>query len=325
MARARSIAPWIIVAVAFLTHCQPKSSESTTWCNQPLRAQLNQYIEIPTHQPWFRVYEVGKGVYAIVEPYNFQEVISYLILGNERNILFDTGMGMGSIKEVVAELSTLPLTVINSHTHYDHIGGNHEFDTILAVDTAYTRNNSTNGWPHETVRQEVRANAFCKERLPGLDTAAYAIEPYANRIKGFLQDGDTIQLGQRMIEVLRVPGHTPDCIALLDRANGYLWTGDMYYESTIWLFFDGTDLDAYEKSIARFADLAPSLTSVFPAHNTPVADPTHLNQLVTAFGKIRNGEAKPLANTGSVHPDDPEAVTFQFEHFSLKIRSDALR
>ncbi len=314
----------VLLLLVLFTHCSPRPSDTTSWCNQPLRPQLNQYIEIPTRQPWFRVYEVGKGVYAIVEPYNFQEVISYLILGNEHNILFDTGMGMGSIKDVVAELSTLPLTVINSHTHYDHIGGNHEFDNILSVDTAYTRNNSTKGWPHQSVRQEVRVDAFCQDKLPGLDTAVYAIKPYADRIKGFLQDGDTIQLGQRTIEVLRVPGHTPDCIALLDRANGYLWTGDMYYEATIWLFFDGTDLDAYEKSIRKFEDLAPSLTAVFPAHNTPVADPTHLHELVTAFRKIIRREVNPVAGAQSGHPDDSSALTFQFEHFSFKIRSDAI-
>ncbi len=294
------------------------------WCSQPLRHAFSQYKEVPTRHTWFKVFDVGQGVYAIAEPYNFQEVISYLIVGTERNILFDTGMGMGRISEVVAELSPLPVTVINSHTHYDHIGGNSEFETVLAVDTSYTQKNASEGWSHDLVRQEVKPDAFCAEKLPDLDTVRYSVKPYADKIKGFLSDGDTIELGNRTIEILQVPGHTPDCIALLDRSNGYLWTGDMYYEATIWLFFDGTDLDAYEASIARFADLAPSLQAVFPAHNTPVADPVHLIDLKATFTQIRNGEVKPKANPNIMHPEDGRAVTFDFRYFSFRIRKDLL-
>lgn len=312
-----------VLGLLVIAACTSQTADNS-WCNQPLRAQFGSLKEVPTKQSWFKVYEVGKGVYAIAEPHNFQEVISYLITGTDRAILFDTGMGMGKISEVVRELSPLPVTVINSHTHYDHIGGNAEFDTILAADTAYTRKFSTDGWPHASIRQEVRSDAICLDKLPGFDTARYEVRPYSDKIRGFLFDGDTLALGARTLEVLRVPGHTPDCIALLDRENGYLWTGDMYYEATIWLFFDGTDLDAYERSIARFAELVPSLSAVFPAHNTPVAEPAHLVELQSAFAKIKSGEAKPTAGERAMHPEDERAVTFEFEHFSFLIRKDAL-
>lgn len=307
-----------------LFQCKQPSATTASWCAQSIRPEFSQYKEVQTKQPWFKVYEVGKGVYAIAEPYNFQEVISYLIIGTERTILFDTGMGMGNIREVVAELSGLPVMVINSHTHYDHIGGNHQFETVLAVDTSYTQKHAREGWTHDLVRQEVKHDAFCAEKLPGLDTAKYSVKPYADKIKGFLTDGDTLRLGNRTIEILQVPGHTPDCLALLDRENGYLWTGDMYYEATIWLFFDGTDLDTYASSIARFADLATSLQAVFPAHNTPVADPAHLIDLKAAFTQIRNGEVKPKSNPKVMHPEDGRAVTFDFRYFSFRIRKDLL-
>ena len=307
-----------------LSNCSQPSQKSTAWCDQPLRSAFSEFKEIPTGQSWFKVYEVGTGVYAIAEPFNFQEVISYLIVGSEKNILFDTGMGMGKISDVVQKLSTLPVIVVNSHTHYDHIGGNNEFDTILAVDTSYTHRYAATGWTHDQVRQEVQPMAFCMDKLPGLDTASYAVKAYQDKIKGYLADGTTISLGNRTLEVLRVPGHTPDCIALLDRANGYLWTGDMYYEATIWLFFEGTDLNAYERSIARFASHASSLTRVFPAHNTPTADPAHLLELRDAFAKIRSGEVQGTENKSSKHPGDLGAITFQFEHFSFLIRRDRL-
>ncbi len=307
-----------------LSNCSQPSQKSTAWCDQPLRSAFSEFKEIPTGQSWFKVYEVGAGVYAIAEPFNFQEVISYLIVGTEKNILFDTGMGMGKISDVVRKLSPLPVIVINSHTHYDHIGGNNEFDTILSVDTSYTHRYAGTGWSHDEVRQEVQPTAFCMDKLPTLDTASYAIKPYQDRIKGYLAEGTTISLGNRTLEVLRVPGHTPDCVALLDRASGYLWTGDMYYEATIWLFFEGTDLDAYERSIARFAEHAPSLTRVFPAHNKPTAVPAHLVELQNAFAKIRSGDVKGTESKSSNHPGIQRAVTFQFEHFSFLIRRDQL-
>ncbi len=314
----------IIILLFTIAGCTSKEKSAERWCDVPLRPELGVYKEIATRQPWFKVLEVGEGVFAIVEPYNYQEVISYLIMGTKRNILFDSGMGMARISDVVKELSPLPVTVINSHTHYDHIGGNQEFDSIYAVDTAYTNQHASTGWSHDQVRQEVKPEAFCKDKLPSLDTAAYQILPYKDRIGRFIKDGDTLQLGNRIMEVLQVPGHTPDCVALLDRHSGYLWTGDMFYEAHIWLFMDGTDLDAYQRSIDRFAGLAPSLNRVFPAHNKPAAEPSHLTELRQAFDSVRSGKksGKPVMESG--HPEDKKALEFDFRDFSFLIRKDLL-
>lgn len=304
--------------------CKDHPVATENWCDQSIRPEFKNFKEVITQNNWFKVYEVGDGVYAIAEPFNYQEVISYLIIGSERNILFDTGMGMDRISDVVKELSTLPVIVINSHSHYDHIGGNNEFETVYAIDTAYTAQFSSIGWSHDQVKQEVTSQAFCSKRLPALDTASYEVKPYKDKIKKSIKDGDTIDLGGRIIEILQVPGHTPDCVALLDRSSGYLWTGDMYYEATIWLFFDGTDLNAYEKSINRFASLAPSLKKVFPAHNKPTAIPSHLIDLQMAFDSIQSGRKVGIENESSSHPDDRRALTFEFKHFSFLIRKDQL-
>jgi len=100
-------------------------------CNNPLRESLNKLPEIKTNSKWFKVYSVGENVLAIVEPYNFEEAISYLILGKNKALLFDTGIGVDSISLVVKQLTKLPIIVINSHSHYDHIGGNYEFNNIF--------------------------------------------------------------------------------------------------------------------------------------------------------------------------------------------------
>lgn len=302
-----------------------QKTDSYDWCEQPIRAQFLQLKEIETQSDWFKVYEVGEQVYAIAEPYNYEEVISYLIMGTEKAILFDSGMGLDSISKVVKELTNLPITVINSHTHYDHIGGNFEFDNILALNTDYTLNWAKNGWNHELVKDEVSPEAICLKMLPNLDTANYHVKPFT--ITAFINDGDKIDIGQRTIEVISVPGHTPDAIALLDRENGYLWTGDTFYEATIWLFFEGTDLDAYEESIAKLVALSPSLKKVFPAHNTPVAEPIRLVQLVEAFDQILSGTKKLNERDRNGLPvyDDEEKVVYEFEYFSFLIRADHLK
>jgi len=313
---------WIFVLVVLSLGCTKK--ESTSWCDQPLRPELSKYREVETGQEWFKVYEVGEGVYAIMEPYNFQEVISYLVVGSKRNVLFDTGMGMGKISDVVRKLSPLPIVVINSHTHSDHIGGNHEFDTVFAVDTAFTRTNAANGSPHSDQRPEVTPASFCMQKLPSLDTAKYAILPYQDKISGYIHDGDTLQLGDRVLEVMQVPGHTPDCVALLDRQHGYLWTGDMFYEAHIWLFMEGTDLDAYAKSIDRFAALAADLQRVFPAHNKPVAIPSHLVDLKLAFDSVRTGKKPGEPMDPSGYPGFESALQFTFRDFSFLVRKELL-
>ena len=163
---------------------------------------------------WFQVYESHKGVYSIVEPYQFQMSISHLIVGDERALLFDTGMGMAPIKPIIESLTDLPVTVLNSHTHFDHVGGNAEFDNILAVDSPYTRANMK-GFSHEEVAGDVIDEAFCNGPPKSLDTENYYTRAWS--ADNFVIDGQIIDLGNRLIEVIHIPGHTPDALALLDQ------------------------------------------------------------------------------------------------------------
>jgi glyoxylase-like metal-dependent hydrolase (beta-lactamase superfamily II) len=247
-------------------------------------------------------------------------VISYLIIGNKKALLFDTGLGLDSIQVVVRQLTSLPVTVINSHTHFDHIGGNADFTNILGVDTAYTLTNAQ-GWSHESIKQEVTPAAFCPETLSSIDTASNHIRPYS--IACFIRDGSVLDLGGRQIEVIMIPGHTPDGVALLDRDAGLLWTGDTYYEGPLWLFFPGTDLDAFEKSISRMAALTPNLKHLLPAHNLPLIPPGRLLEVKEAIAAVRAGQGKgELVTDGGTLMKD--VVRFKFGHFSFLIRKDLL-
>lgn len=281
-------------------------SSSTRWCDLLPRPEFNGLERVTVGSDWFEVYRVDAGVFAIAEPSQYQEVISYLIIGGERALLFDTGLGLVPIRPIVAQLTPLPVTVLNSHTHYDHVGGNAEFEAILAMDTEYTRAN-TWGFPHEQLTGEVAPEAFCR-RPAGFDAAAFRTKPY--RPSAYIADGYRLDLGGRILEVLHVPGHTPDAIAVLDSAAGLLWTGDSFYEAPIWLYVPETDLDAYVASIDRLVGLAPRVRKLFGAHNVAQSDPTRLRQLKEALAQVRGGKVSGVDKGNG-------QLEFPFDGFSI--------
>src|SRR5262249_42304774 len=241
-------------------------------------------------------------IFAIYEPHQSEEVISYLITGDRNAILFDTGMGISDIKRVAAELTKLPIMVLNSHTHDDHVGGNWQFDTIYDLDTDFT---------HSNAKEEIAPGEICGELPRNFDAKSYATRPW--KIRAYTADGDRIDLGTRLIEVIATPGHTPDAISLLDRANGLLFTGDTYYPGPIWLFRAETDLAAYRKSIQRLADLVPQLKLVLGAHNFPVAKPDVLLKLVSAFDAVQAGKV-------SAQSASPGKVTYTVGEVTFLMR-----
>jgi len=285
------------------------------FCERLPRPAYAAFHKHETSNDWFEVYEVEPGIWAIYEPFQWQEVISYLIIGADTALLFDTGNGIGNIKAIVDQLTDKPVQVLNSHTHFDHIGGNYQFEKILSVATDFSIVNSK-GLKSEMVTMEVSAKALCKGVPEGVTQKNHRIRPFAITEK--VKEGDVIDLGIRKLEILQIPGHTDDAIALLDQNAGFLWTGDSFYEGPIWLYFPETDLVAYRKSIARLAALAPGLKALFPAHNTPKADPTMLVEVQKAFDLVLQGKAKPV-------PTWEGTVTFEFEGFGFLMREDYAR
>jgi len=262
------------------------SASTSTWCEQLPRVENRGFARVAVPGAWHEVYQVEPGVFAITEPRQFQEAISYLIVGNASAVLFDSGIGLVPLAPVVKALTQLPVRVLNSHSHFDHVGANHEFDQVLALDTPFTRANEA-GKPHARIADEVVPTAFCGAAPSGADTATFRSQPW--QVTRRVKVGDTLAVGGRTLEIVAAPGHTPDAIVLLDRANGLLFTGDTFYESTLWFFAAETDIVAYEQTMQRLAALAPSLRRVLPAHNTVSASPTRLQVVADAVGELRRG------------------------------------
>ena len=289
-------------------------AEIPAWCRPLPRPEYKNFQRVSIADAWFEVYQVEPSVFAIYEPHQAEEVISYVIVGEKQAALFDTGMGISDIKKVTARLTRLPIVVLNSHTHNDHVGGNWQFKTIYGMDTDFTRENARGS--RKDAQEELGPGQTCGELPAGFDAEAYETRRW--KIKSYIHDGDRIDLGGRTLEVIATPGHTPDAISLFDRANGLLFSGDTYYPAPIWLFRPETDLEAYGASIRRLAALAPQVKAVLGAHNIPVAQPSVLPRLVEAFDAVRSGKVP-----GS--PAERGRVIYKVGDISFLMRAPASR
>lgn len=292
---------------------QNRGADKDNWWDALPRPEWAEFERVAQPQDWFEVYRVSDGVYAIYEPGQFEEVISFLIAGNDRALLFDSGLGIGDIRAVVDNLTELDVVVLNSHTHYDHIGGNHQFDTVYGTDTDYTKRNST-GSTTADVARFLQEGWVWKDLPEHFDTASFRSEAFT--IGKIVADGDVIDLGGRKLEVLHVPGHAPDAICLLDRDNRILFTGDTFYLAPLYTHLEGSDFDTYAASAARLASMSGAYDYAYTAHNVPVADGDYIVAMHEAFQAI-------IGDTAGDYTTSDGNREYQFDGFSIIVRDAA--
>jgi glyoxylase-like metal-dependent hydrolase (beta-lactamase superfamily II) len=257
---------------------------------------LKDSEEIDVGEDWFKVLALPNNVYGIHEPHHWQEVISYLIIGSEKAVLFDTGMGIKDIVKAVKQLTDLEVIVINSHTHFDHVGDNHKFEKIYVYDDGRSVDLLLNGQPNEALRYDLNEESFYNGYPEGFNPDEYVILPVRKEQINIVQDGDVFDLGGRKLEVLYTPGHSTDAIMLLDRDNRMLFTGDTFYPDWLFAFFDDewgeSNLGVYEATMKEIANLEPELDYVLPCHNYALVSPSVLPKVVDAFGMVNRDEAE---------------------------------
>ena len=231
--------------------------------------------------PWHTTTRVAESVYQISEPFGAIEprigistVNMYLVVGQDRAALIDTGMGIGDLCAEVRKITPLPCTVLNTHFHWDHVGANSHFAEIAIHEReAGLLEREPDVGMFLPAIQSPAARAVLP---PSFDQAAYRIIPKpATRI---LQDNDRIDLGDRVLRALHIPGHSPGHVAYLDEASGTLFTGDSAGLGPVFACFEGSDPVALAQSVRRLAAL-PGVTTICPGHNAVVADRNWLSEL----------------------------------------------
>jgi glyoxylase-like metal-dependent hydrolase (beta-lactamase superfamily II) len=262
----------------------------------------------PSGNEWFRLAEPEPGIVMIEEPWHEQRVKSYLVVGEERAVLLDAGTGVGSIRQVVERLTDLPVTLVLSHGHWDHIGGAHEFaadrDVLihpLAADDLLA------GRSNAQMRQYLAPSTLSGPFVDS-DLSASAVIPSVEP-SGYLADGQEIDLGGRRLRVLHAPGHARGLIALWDQERAVLFSTDAVYAGALYAQMDDSNLDDYATTLRMLAAIEPAPRAVYPAHGESPMSPTLIPAMRDAMVKVVAGRQPEVVERGvEVH---------RFEGFSI--------
>jgi len=284
-----------------------RGADKDNWWDKLPRPEWSAFERIEQDQDWFEVYRIADGIFAIYEPGQFEEVISFLVTGEDMALLFDTGLGIGDMKRVVDQLTDLDIVVLNSHTHYDHIGGNYQFETIWGRNTDYTLGRAAGSTP-DAVAEFLKKGWVWKQLPDGFVARDFRSRPFA--ISRFVDEGDLIDLGGRKLEVLSTPGHAPDAICLLDRDDRILLTGDSFYLAPLYTHLEGSDFLDYAQTAARLADLTDDIDAALTSHNVPLVEPRYMTALGDAFAAIEDGTAEDYVMTDGFRE-------YRFDDFSI--------
>ncbi len=260
---------------------------------------------------WFAVRQIAPGVWRISEP---GHVNCYLVEGADRSALIDTGLGMFSIAEVVRAVTERPIEVINTHAHFDHIGNDREFDSVsvhsagverLGSDTPrsildpYPANVAALLDAFDKVREtdEDFFGFFTpddrpRELLEGFDVSKWKIPPV--RATSVLADGDRLDLGGRVLEVMHTPGHTPDSVCFYSSGDSILFTGDTVCSATIYAHAPESSVEDFAASTARLAEMAADVRLLCMAHHMrSIAEGAFLNEVASLFSGVLDRSIVP--------------------------------
>ena len=222
-----------------------------------------------TADTWFKRQPMDDGITWIFEPHvhHFLRCNIWHVPGRERDMIVDTALGIVSLRKAVVDLLHKPVIAAASHSHFDHVGGHHEFDERLihgaeaATLAEAGREMVLRVAAYGGAARAVEAGYVMPENGEFLDALPYdEFDPGAQLIEPatptwLVEDGDMVDLGDRVFEVLHFPGHSPGSIGLWEAATGTLFSGDAIYDGP--LLEDV--IDDYIKTMERLRDLPVSV------------------------------------------------------------------
>ncbi|MEM9104546.1 MAG: MBL fold metallo-hydrolase [Pseudomonadota bacterium] len=255
----------------------------------------------PIADKWFAITKVDDSTDMLLEPHVhvLEQANMFLVRGSERDMIIDTGMGIVPIAPYVDPLSAKPhseIICVSTHTHIDHIGGVHEFD-IRLVHPIEAEEMASPSIMNTIIRDEidpVLLELFAASGYPPLDELLITAlpnegyDPASYKLKGapatgLLEEGDTVDLGDRQFTVLHVPGHSPGSIALFEEKTGILFAGDAIYDGP--LIYDGPGMSVEDYVVTMKKLQALDVAIVHGGHD-PSFDKKRLDEIVEKYFRI---------------------------------------
>jgi glyoxylase-like metal-dependent hydrolase (beta-lactamase superfamily II) len=234
---------------------------------------------LPVAAQWFTRASLPDGITLLSEPHvdAFARCNIWHVRGRERDLMIDTGLGLRSLREAALDLFERSLTAVLTHSHFDHVGGAHEFAERVAHEHELDALASPDGFGGLTASalgddmvRRLRSAGYPipEELLTAVPHAGFALDDFAIRsapLTATVRDGDMLDLGDRVFEVLHVPGHSPGSIALWERKSGVLFSGDAIYDGPLLYDLPGSSLHDYARTLRRLREL--DVTVVHAGHD----------------------------------------------------------
>jgi len=239
-----------------------------------------------TISAWFTITDIESKTFIFEELKSTQGNVSYLLLGDTKAFMFDTGTGENQsengfkIKPAISEITSLPITLLLSHFHFDHNQNIAEFDKVAFPAIPFLQTNTSSDSLYTFTAQD-------------LNTGVY---PAQVKVNEWLPLNTDIDLGNRIIQVVNIPGHTKESIALIDKTNKIAFLGDYLYNGTLFVF-GRANLSPYEQSVDNLISILSSDYRLFGAHGTPEMPFATLQKLKSLLQCIANNSCQPIATT----------------------------
>jgi len=213
----------------------------------------------------------------------------------------------------------VPVTLVNTHTHLDHVAANDRFDRIVMFDHPRARALAREGASHAAVARDLLAPGLVEGAWPhGFDADRAWLPPFA--VQRWLRDGDRVGVDDLELDVIATPGEAPDHICLLDRASRTLFSGDILLHGGVWSHLEGGDVRELVASYRRLAVDAGAFDTILPSHGEPCLDADLLDEALAGAEGVLDGTA---AFEARIDPWGRRYRRYPFGRISIHQSADA--
>jgi len=235
------------------------------------------------------IHQLKPNVYHIADPMG---VFMTLIVGEEKALLLDTGYGIGDLAQTVAEITELPVILVNSHGHVDHVLGNRFFDE------AYLHPADFQLYKEHSTLERKQSIVSMQNAHPDLFPADFSEEAYLaeNKTKILpVNEGDVFDLGGVKLTVIHSPGHTPGGVSLLDDRDRLLLSGDAISPHVWMLLQESTSMEIYIKALKKLQQLGDQYDDIVASHVPTLLTKGLLDRLIHCAEHVDPEKSIPFA------------------------------